>query len=115
MILEFQEVILYLCETNYTANTTVLQFKQPTSQTTRTNISNTVNLNTNLTTQRVKDYNETYADPLAQTFTVGGNIQVKSDIDTDDDVNGAFLTSVDLYFAKIDSGNAPLDRSKSTN
>ena len=40
-----------------------------------------------------------YTDPLAQTFTVGGNIQVKSDIDTDDDVNGVFLTSVDVFFA----------------
>ena len=52
--------------------------------------------------------NVEYTDPLAQTFTVGGNIQVKSDIDTDDDVNGVFLTSVDVFFATIDSGNAPI-------
>ena len=97
-------------ESNFTANVTILQFRATvTTATTRTNISNTVNLNTNLTTQRVQRVTtETYADPLAQTFTVGGNIQVKSDIDTDDDVNGVFLTSVDLFFATVDSGNAPL-------
>ena len=37
---------------------------------------------------------------------MGGNIDVKSTIDTSDDVNGVFLTSVDLFFANIDSGNA---------
>jgi hypothetical protein len=97
-------------EANFTATASLLQFRATvTSQTTRTNISSTVNLNTNLTTQRVQRVTtETYADPLAQTFTVGGNIQVKSDIDTDDDVNGVFLTSVDLFFATVDSGNAPL-------
>ena len=45
---------------------------------------------------------------MAQTFTVGGNIQVKSNINTDDDVNGVFLTSVDLFFASVDNANAPL-------
>ena len=97
-------------ESNFTANASLLQFRATvTSAITRTNISSTVNLNTNLTTQRVQRVTtETYADPLAQTFTVGGNIQVKSDIDTDDDVNGVFLTSVDLFFATVDSGNAPL-------
>ena len=97
-------------ESNFTANVTILQFRATvTSAITRTNISNTVNLNTNLTTQRVQRVTtETYADPLAQTFTVGGNIQVKSNINTDDDVNGVFLTSVDLFFASVDNANAPL-------
>ena len=103
-------------ETNYSANATLLQFRATVArETTRTNvsISNTVNLRTSLTTSlttttRRNVTTNTYADPLAQTFTVGGNIQVKSDIDTDDDVNGVFLTSVDLYFASIDSGNAPI-------
>jgi hypothetical protein len=90
-------------ETSYTANGTILRFQATvTRETTRTNISSTVNLNLR---RRV---NVEYTDPLAQTFTVGGNIQVKSDIDTDDDVNGVFLTSVDVFFATIDSGNAPI-------
>ena len=106
-------------ETNYTANATLIQFQATeTATTTRTTINNTinstinstvnstVNLRTNATASIRRRLNVRYADPLAQTFTVGGNIQVKSDIDTDADVNGAFLTSVDLYFASIDSGNA---------
>ena len=94
-------------ETNYTANATLLQFQATvTTETTRTTINNTVNLRTDVNASVNRRVNVEYTDPLAQTFTVGGNIQVKSDIDTDDDVNGVFLTSVDLFFASIDSGNA---------
>ena len=47
-------------------------------------------------------------DPLAQTFTVGGDIDAPTTIKVDEDVNGAFITSVDLFFNTIDEGNAPL-------
>ena len=47
-------------------------------------------------------------DPLAQTFTVGGDIDAPTTINIDEDVNGAFITSVDLFFNTIDEGNAPL-------
>jgi len=61
------------------------------------------------TTTRTRTRNFTqFFDPLAQSFTVGGNVQVKSNIDTEEDANGAFLTSVDLFFANIDEGNAPV-------
>jgi len=94
-------------ETNYTASATLLQFQATvTRETTRTTINNTINLTTNTTTTNTTRVDTEYFEPLAQTFTVGGNIQVKSNIDTDDDVNGVFLTSVDLFFASIDSGNA---------
>ena len=94
-------------ERNYTATATLLQFQATvTRETTRTTINNTVNLQTNLSVSATRRVETEYFDPLAQTFTVGGNIQVKSNIDTDDDVNGVFLTSVDLFFASIDSGNA---------
>jgi hypothetical protein len=90
-------------ETNYTAVATLINFQATvTTNTTTTTINNTINATVG------GNVEVAYSDPLAQTFTVGGNIQVKSDIDTDDDVNGAFLTSVDLYFASIDSGNAPI-------
>ena len=90
-------------ETNYTANATLIEFQATvTTNTTTTTINNTTTV-TSGTNVEVE-----YFDPLAQTFTVGGNIQVKSDINTEDDVNGVFLTSVDLYFASIDSGNAPV-------
>ena len=52
-----------------------------------------------------------YGDPLAQTFAVGGNI---SDIQApnidyqSDDTEGAFVTSVDLFFGNIPTDDHPL-------
>ncbi len=101
--------VVSFAERNYTANATLLQFQATvTRETTRTTINSTVNLETNLSVSATRTVETEYFDPLAQTFTVGGNIQVKSNIDTDDDVNGVFLTSVDLFFASIDSGNAEI-------
>jgi hypothetical protein len=94
-------------ESNYTANATVIQFQATvTETTTTTNINNQINLTTDVNASIKRIVEVEYTDPLAQTFTVGGNIQVKSDINTEDDVNGVFLTSVDLFFASIDSGTA---------
>ena len=50
-----------------------------------------------------------FVDPLAQSFTVGGNINTTSDATGgNDDTNGAFLTAVDLFFANKDSNNNPV-------
>jgi len=49
-----------------------------------------------------------YVDPLAQSFSVGGNIEAPSPIGTNGDGNGAFLTAVDLFFATKDSNNNPV-------
>ena len=49
-----------------------------------------------------------FFDPLAQTFTVGGNIDAPDFTGQNDDSNGAILTEVDLYFANIPSGNDPV-------
>ena len=49
-----------------------------------------------------------YVDPLAQSFSVGGNVEASFGNVPGEDVNGAFLTAVDLYFSNKDSGNAPL-------
>jgi len=49
-----------------------------------------------------------YRDPLAQTFSVGGNISDSQSQNIDninDDTEGAFLTAIDLFFANIPSGN----------
>jgi virulence-associated protein VapD len=49
-----------------------------------------------------------FIDPLAQSFVVGRNVgDVSSNVENED-VNGAFLTAVDLFFATKDSNNAPL-------
>ena len=101
-------------ETNYTADGTLNQWQNEVTTTTR-NLTTTTT--TNLTTDasarlaiRMRDrviVTERYSDPLAQTFIVGGNVEAPSDLDTSDDINGAYLTAVDLYFAKVDPGNAP--------
>lgn len=60
--------------------------------------------------QRITTTNNTvyFVDPLAQSFSVGGNIEDLNGNSPNDDSNGAYLTAVDLFFASKDSGNAPL-------
>ena len=79
-------------ETIYTANGT---FRRVQKQTTVT---------TTITRNRLR----VRRDPLAQSFTVGGNIQAPNANGQNDDANGAFLTSVDLYFSSKPGGNEPL-------
>jgi len=49
-----------------------------------------------------------YSDPLAQSFTVGADIDAPSAIGRNNDDKGIFLTSVDLFFATVDSENTPI-------
>jgi hypothetical protein len=50
-----------------------------------------------------------YVDPLAQSFTVGGNPgEAPNANGYNSDENGAFVTAVDLFFASKDSGNCPV-------
>ena len=78
-----------------------------------TNVTNVTRNVTNVTrnvTNVTRNVNrviqqQTHADPLAQTFLVGSSRGLNS---FNDDVNGAFLTAVDLFFAKKDPGNAPV-------
>jgi len=60
--------------------------------------------------QRVTTVSTTiyYVDPLAQSFSVGGNVEDLNGNSPNDDSNGAYLTAVDLFFATKDSDNAPL-------
>ena len=101
-------------ETNYISQGTLNQWQNEVTTTTNNlTTTTTTNLTTNasgsLTINQVDTIMEAqYGDPLAQTFVVGGNVEAPSDIDTSEDINGAFLTAVDLYFAKVDSGNAPV-------
>jgi hypothetical protein len=90
-------------ENTVTATTKNLTTKTITNLTTNTTTSQTtINTHTRTTIQR-------FIDPLAQSFVVGGNIEApdssREGLATDDS-NGAFLTAVDLFFAKKDSGNA---------
>jgi hypothetical protein len=89
-------------ENTVTATTSNLTTKTVTNLTTNTTTSQTtVNTHTRTTVQR-------FIDPLAQSFVVGGNVEAPSPTSSNDDVNGAFLTAVDLFFANKDPGNAPV-------
>ena len=89
-------------ENTVTASTSNLTTKTVTNLTTNTTQSvTTIDTHTTTTLQR-------YVDPLAQSFVVGGNVEAPSPTSTNDDVNGAFLTAVDLFFASKDGGNAPV-------
>ena len=89
-------------ETNYVSKETDIKFERPISKirtksrSVRNAISEEVIPNITAITN---------SDPLAQTFIVGNNLGNQSEIETNADVNGATLTSLDLYFASIDSGN----------
>ena len=51
----------------------------------------------------------TYVDPLAQSFIVGGNsLESLNGNLPNDDANGVYLSAVDLFFAHKDSGNSPV-------
>ena len=100
-------------ETNYTADGMVEQFENLISTTIRnTDINTTTNTTTSNTNINLNNHTTTtetrYVDPLAQTFVVGGNVEAPSPTNTNDDVNGAFLTAVDLYFGAKDDGNSPV-------
>lgn len=86
-----------------------------------TNVSNVTNV-TNVTNQNIKNIKNVTkvtrnvniireqahppSDPLAQTFLVGPARGLGAEFN--EDANGAFLTAVDLFFAKKDPGNAPV-------
>ena len=102
-------------EVGYTSDGTLNQWENELTTITSNLTTRTVtNLNANLTTNLVtttRNTNTTVAeffDPLAQSFTVGGTVEAPAQNDSIDDINGAFLTSVGLFFRSKDEGTAPL-------
>lgn len=103
-------------ETNFNSDGTLEQWENTVTATTKNLTTKTVtNLTTNTTTSQTTLNTHTrttiqrFVDPLAQSFVVGGNVEApdssREGLATDDS-NGAFLTAVDLFFAKKDTGNA---------
>ena len=70
-------------------------------QTTVTNVSTTT-----ITRTRIRERER--CDPLAQSFTVGGNVQAPGATGPENDHTGVFITSVDIFFGKKDPGNNPV-------
>lgn len=100
-------------ESNYSSDGMVEQWENLiTTNIRNTDINTTTNTTTNVSTIDLNAATTTtttrYVDPLAQSFVVGGNVEAPSPTNTNDDVNGAFLTAVDLYFGAKDEGNAPV-------
>ncbi len=101
-------------EANYSSTGSLEQWQnEVTTRTDNLTTTSVINLRTQASaslaiSQSDTVITETYSDPLAQTFIVGGNVEAPSDIDTSEDINGAFLTAVDIFFARIDEGNSPV-------
>ena len=96
-------------EVNYVSNGTVERWQnEVTTTNTVNNINLTANIGFSVNTINVDTITTEFYDPLAQTFVVGGNIEAPSDIDTNDDIDGAYLTAVEVYFAKCDQKTAPI-------
>ncbi len=96
-------------EINYISNGSIDRWQNEVTQTdfvTDFDLTTNVGFNVN----NVENVIETadLDDPLAQTFAVGGNIEAPSVVDTNDDIDGAFLTAVEIYFAKVDPNNSPV-------
>jgi hypothetical protein len=107
-----------VAETNFNSDGTLEQWENTVTATTKNLTTKTVtNLTTNTTSSQTTINTHTrttiqrFVDPLAQSFVVAGNIEApdssREGLATDDS-NGVFLTAVDLFFAKKDSGNAPV-------
>jgi hypothetical protein len=94
-------------ETSYEA-TGLLRTVQNETSTTTTNLVTITNTTTITRTNRTTTL-ERY-DPLAQSFEVGRTAQSpqNSNINPIADRNGVYLTAVDIYFKKVDSGNSPV-------
>ena len=71
--------------------------------------TNTVNVSGNISGNLALVETVQYYDPLAQTFVVGGNVDSPSAVGANKDLNGAFITSVEVYFASVDTTtNSPI-------
>lgn len=102
-------------ETTYNADGIVQQWQNEVTTDTISLVTTTVtenefNITSNLNslTRTTQNIVANYYDPLAQSFVVGGNVEAPSEYDTTDDIDGAYLTSVGLYFSTKDDENAPL-------
>jgi hypothetical protein len=102
-------------ETNYTATGILNTYQDETTNITtnlNTTVTTTVNTTTITTTTTTRRTVLERYDPLAQSFEVGRTSQApqntSTQLDKISDSDGAFLTAVDIYFRKVDSGNSPI-------
>jgi len=93
-------------ETRYDAIGTFEEWQETLTIETNTN---TVNVTGDVSGNLALIETVQYYDPLAQTFVVGGNVNSPSAVGANKDLNGAFITSVEVYFASVDTTtNSPI-------
>ena len=99
-------------ETNYSAFGTVEEWQNTITVTTNTTTINFQAEPRRVITRRGGSRRNRPArrrDPLAQTFLVGGNVKAPSASEANKDFNGVFITSVEVYFATVDTvSNTPI-------
>ena len=97
-------------DATYNAVGTIEEWQNLVTQTRNTTTfsgDSSININANVTGNVISQNTHTvvaeYTDPLAQTFVVGGNVLAPSAVGANNDLNGAFITSVEVYFSSIDT------------
>ena len=101
---------IFAAQIPFTSEGTKLEFEKETIQTVNSSTFNInadfeANIETNITvTQQIENVVEAeYFDPLAQTFVIGSrNPQTENALNTSNDQNGAYITSVEVFFRTID-------------
>ena len=93
-------------QTEYSAFGTIEEWQNTITLTTNTT---TINVNGSFNAQVNANIEAEDDDPLAQTFSVGGNVLAPSAKEANTDLNGAFITAVEVYFASVDVvSNTPI-------
>ena len=101
---------IFAAQIPFTSEGTTLEFEKETIQTVNSSTFNInadfqANIETNISlTQQIENVVEAeYFDPLAQTFVIGSrNPQTENALNTSNDQNGAYITSVEVFFRTID-------------
>ncbi len=101
---------IFAAQIPFTSEGTKLEFEKETIQTVNSSTFNInadfeANIETNISvTQQIENVVEAeYHDPLAQTFVIGSrNPQTENALNTSNDQNGAYITSVEVFFRTID-------------
>ena len=101
---------VFAAQIPFTSEGTKIDFEKETIQTVNSTTFNInadfqANIDTNISvTQQIENVVEAeYFDPLAQTFVIGSrNPQTENALNTSNDQNGAYITSVEVFFRTID-------------
>ena len=106
-----EDASVVFAQARYSANGSLQQWQNEITETVSTNTINlsatanaNVTANSSFTTNHIETLTVDYVDPVAQTFVVGGQVDAPSAVNqANEDYNGAFITSVGVFFHSIDT------------